>query len=401
MKCYLSLVVTIVAIVGLGEAATTSSLASNVAQTIDRNIFAADFYNAVASEKLNDNVVVSPAAVQISMALAFYGAKGKTATEMQTGLRLGSSDPEQVVRRFADFQQTFARDNNIRLANNIYINENLEFKQKFKDVAQRDFESNIEKADFHPPYNKRTADRINKAMETKTAGKITNILDHNLLQDLTEGVIVNGISFSAPWQKAFRTDKTSRRSFSAGGRQTYQVDTMWTLNNFNYGEYKNLDAKAVELPYQNTDFSMVIILPNRKDGLRDLLQSLKNKNLVAVLDEGFSSQKVEIYLPKFSVAFNTNLEEPFKKLGVTTMFTRQGDFGNMYRMFVSHYINSANHKAYVDVSETGSEQPLETGGLKNLFSRTKKFDADHPFVFAIKHKDSVIFMGHVANYAYV
>ena len=340
------------------------------------------------------------------MALAFYGAKGKTATEMQTGLRLGSSDPEEVVRRFGEFQLTFGRDNNIRLANNIYINENLEFRQKFKDIAQRNFESNIEKADFHPPYNKRTAERINKAMEMKTNSKITDILAPQQLNDLTEGVIVNGITFSAPWQKAFRLDKTSKRSFSTG-RQSFKVDTMWTLNNFNYGELNNLDAKAVEMPYQNSEFSMVLILPNRKDGLRDLLQNLKGKNLAAVLDEGLSTQKVEIYLPKFSVSFGVNLEEPFKKvqkkkkqlpmhsinlignlvgkrvcakakmnillnaiffskllsqLGVSTMFTRNGDFGNMYRMFVSHYINSANHKAYVEVSEAGSEQPLETGG---------------------------------------
>lgn len=277
----------------------------------------------MATDKLNDNVVVSPAAVQISMALAFYGAKGKTATEMQTGLRLGSSDPEDVVKRFGDFQQTFTRDNNIRLANNIYINENLEFKQKFKDVAQRNFDSNIEKADFHPPYNKRTAERLNKAMETKTSGKITNILNPQQLDDLTEGVIVNGITFSAPWQKAFRIDKTSQRSFSTGGRQSVKVDTMWTLNNFNYGEFSNLDAKIVEMPYQNTDFSMVIILPNRKDGLSSLLQNLKGKNLLALLDGGLSSQKVEIYLPKFSATFGVNLQEPFKKVWMTKTDNQQ------------------------------------------------------------------------------
>ncbi|KAM7343282.1 serpin 43Ab [Cochliomyia hominivorax] len=390
----------IAAIVVLNQS-TDGKLASNYAQVVERNLFASEFYNAVAGEKLNDNVVVSPAAVQISMALAFYGAKGTTANEMRTGLRLGSSDAEDVVRRFAEFQLTFGRDNNIRLANNIYINENLEFKQKFKDVAQRNFESNIEKADFHPPYNKRTAERINKAMETKTNGKITDILSPQQLNDLTEGVIVNGITFSAPWQKAFRLDKTSKRSFSTVGRQSVKVDTMWTLNNFQYGEISNLDAKVVELPYQNTDFSMVVILPNRNDGLRDLLQNLKGKNLAAILDGALSTQKVEIYLPKFSATFGVSLEEPFKKLGVTTMFTRKGDFGNMYRMFVSHYINSANHKAYVEVSEAGSEQPLEAGGLKNIFSRTKKFEADHPFVFCIKHKDSVIFMGHISNYAYV
>lgn len=44
------------------------------------------------------------------------------------------------------------------------------------------------------------------------------------------------------------------------------------------------------------------------------------------------------------------------------MFTREGDFGNMYRMFVSHYINSFEHKAHLEVSEAGVEQPLEMGG---------------------------------------
>jgi len=44
------------------------------------------------------------------------------------------------------------------------------------------------------------------------------------------------------------------------------------------------------------------------------------------------------------------------------MFSRDGDFGNMYRMFVSHFINAVEHKAHVEVSEAGVEQPLESGG---------------------------------------
>jgi len=43
------------------------------------------------------------------------------------------------------------------------------------------------------------------------------------------------------------------------------------------------------------------------------------------------------------------------------MFSRDGDFSNMYRMFVSHFINAVEHKANVEVSEAGIEQPLETG----------------------------------------
>jgi len=381
--------------------ANAATLQSATAQNVERNIFASEIYNAIGTEQLNDNVIISPAAIQISMALAYFGAKGKTATEMQNGFRLGSSNADDVVRRFGEFQQDFTKDSSIRIANLIFINDNLEFKGKFRDVAQRNFDSNIDKADFHPPYNKRTADSINKMVQEKTNNKVTNIIQPEQMKDLTEGVVVNGITFSAPWQKAFKMDKTSKRSFTTGAKQTIQVDTMWTLNNFQYGEVNNLDAKVIQMPFKNPDYSMLLLLPNKKDGLGNLIRSLKGKNLISMVEHDMSPQKVEVYLPKFSTSFGSNLVEPFKKLGVTTMFSREGDFGNMYRMFVSHHLDSVNHKAYVEIAEAGDEQPLESGGLKSLFSRNKKFEADHPFVFAILYKDSVIFMGHIANYAYV
>ncbi|XP_034479532.1 serine protease inhibitor 42Dd [Drosophila innubila] len=376
----------------------TSSAGSDAAR--DRNLLAADLYNAVGAGRLNENIVISPAAIQSSMALAFYGAKGTTAIEIKEGMRLGIGDADQVAQRIGSFQKSLTRDNNLRLANNIYINENLEFKGAFRDVAQRQFDSNIDKLDFHPPYNKRTADGINRGIAIKTNDQIKDILKPELLNDRTEGVIVNGVTYSAPWQKAFKLDKTQRRSFRTGNGQSVQVETMWTLQNFNYAEVRSLDAKVVELPYQNSEFSMLLLLPNRKDGLRALQQSLVGKNLLSELGE-MSQQKVEVQLPKFSVTFGLGLEQPFKQLGISTMFSRDGDFGNMYRMFVSHFINSVEHKAHVEVSEAGLEQPLESGVLKSLFSRSKKFEADHPFAFAIKYKDSIVFMGHIANYAYV
>ncbi|EDW57323.1 serine protease inhibitor 42Dd [Drosophila virilis] len=384
------------AIVGCCQAKTLSG----VDAARDRNLLAADLYNAVGAERLNENIVIGTAAIQSSMALAFYGAKGQTAIELKEGMWLGIGDADQVSQRHGSFQQALTRDNNLRLANNIYINENLEFKGGFRDVAQRQFDSNIDKLDFHPPYNKRTADSINRAIATKTNNQITDILKPELLNDRTEGVIVNGVTYAAPWQKAFKPDKTQKRSFRTGNGQTVQVETMWTLQNFNYAEVSSLDAKVLELPYQNADYSMIVLLPNRKDGLRALQQSLVGKNLLSEIGD-MSQHKVEVELPKFSVTFGVSLEQPFKQLGITTMFSRNGDFGNMYRMFVSHFINSVEHKAHVEVSEAGVEQPLESGVLKSFFSRTKKFEADHPFAFAIKYKDSIVFIGHIANYAYV
>lgn len=279
----------------------------------DRNLLAADLYNAVGAERLNENVVIGTAAIQTSMALAFFGAKGQTAIELKEGMRLGIGDADQVSQRHGSFQQALTRDNNLRLANYIYINENLEFKNSFRDVAQRQFDSNIEKLDFHPPYNKRTANGINQAVATKTNNQIKDILRAELLNDRTEGVIVNGVTFSAPWQKAFKLEKTKSRSFRTGDGQNVNVETMWTLQNFNYAEVSSLDAKVLELPYQNQEFSMILLLPNRKDGLRSLQQSLVGKNLLTELGS-MSMQKVEVELPKFSVTFGLSLEKPFKQV---------------------------------------------------------------------------------------
>jgi len=41
------------------------------------------------------------------------------------------------------------------------------------------------------------------------------------------------------------------------------------------------------------------------------------------------------------------------------MFSRDGDFSNMYRMFVSHFINAVEHKANVEVSEAGGVFEME------------------------------------------
>ncbi|XP_017463977.1 PREDICTED: serine protease inhibitor A3M-like, partial [Rhagoletis zephyria] len=83
---------------------TYAATVSSQGDATERNLFASDIYQAVALDHLAENVVISPAAIQTAMALAFYGAKGRTATEIQAGIRLGSANSDDVVRRFSAFQ---------------------------------------------------------------------------------------------------------------------------------------------------------------------------------------------------------------------------------------------------------------------------------------------------------
>lgn len=126
-------------------------------ESIAHNLFATDLYVAVAANRLAANVVISPAAVQAALALAYCGAKGQTATEIANGARLEANNAEEVIESYRIYQQSYGKENALRLMSAFYINENLEFKGKFKELAKKSLDAMVEKADFHPPYNKRTA----------------------------------------------------------------------------------------------------------------------------------------------------------------------------------------------------------------------------------------------------
>jgi serpin B len=66
------------------------------------------------------------------------------------------------------------------------------------------------------------------------------------------------------------------------------------------------------------------------------------------------------------------------------------------------FISGVFHKAFIDVTESGTEAAAATAvvvGLKSMPSPSTVFRADHPFVFLIRHKPtgSTLFLGRVSN----
>ncbi|GFW64670.1 hypothetical protein TNCV_700731 [Trichonephila clavipes] len=71
------------------------------------------------------------------------------------------------------------------------------------------------------------------------------------------------------------------------------------------------DFKAVELPYNGENISMLILLPNQRDGLRNLEESLTPEKLSDIQKRMYETD-VLISLPKFNNRFKK--EQQFKHL---------------------------------------------------------------------------------------
>ena len=80
-----------------------------------------------------------------------------------------------------------------------------------------------------------------------------------------------------------------------------------------------------------------------------------------------------------------------------TTFTREADYSGMDGTR-NLFVNAAVHKAFVEVNEEGTEAAAATG-FSLAESVSQRFQADHPFVFAIQETatGNLLFIGRVAN----
>ena len=143
---------------------------------------------------------------------------------------------------------------------------------------------------------------------------------------------------------------------------------------------------------------MYIFLDDDMDyNAAQLLKEAEDKNKL-------ENQEVNIYLPKFEIEYETQLNDILGKMGIEKAFIDGvADFSKMYdgNLFISDSI----HKTYISVDEQGTEATAATG-IEMVESAIEEpaepveFRADHPFTFIIydKANKEILFMG---EYNYV
>lgn len=239
------------------------------------------------------------------------GARGETAKEMATVMKFKPDSHESVANNFQSLMSTISDSKVIKIANKIYVQENYPVKAEFNEIANKKFYSEAQNMNFGE--NVKSAKEINEWVEDKTNHKIKDLIDSSLLNNLTRMVLVNAIYFKGFWEKKFKTEQTAPGPFWTSEKESIQVDMMHTKAKFNYGVFENLDATAIEMGFNDTDISMLIILPNKKEGLSALESQLHTIDLTALTAQMYS-QEVIVTLPKFKIEYEISLNDVLKKV---------------------------------------------------------------------------------------
>ena len=145
-----------------------------------------------------------------------------------------------------------------------------------------------------------------------------------------------------------------------------------------------------------------VLLPKTVTGLPDPEKSLAVENLTGWLGD-LATRNVQVSLPKFRAESEFSLRKALSTMGMPTTFTDMADFSGIAPnrgLAISEVV----HKAFVDVSEQGTEAAAATGitmhaTAMRMLEQPVVFRADHPFLFLIRDTRSgvVLFIGRLMN----
>lgn len=359
--------------------------------------FANMVYNVVSSSKTNQNIVFSPFSIQTCVAMARVGAEGETAAEMDQGLNLVSSNVERMAESFSQVLAKYENSNVLKIANKIYVMRGFSVQKSFNSILTEKFFSAADEIDFAE--QQKSANIINGWVESKTNNLIRDLISADDLSPSTRMVLLNAIHFKGLWKHKFQKQHTKDEDFYINESDSVKVPMMSIKERFRYAELPEFDATALEMPYEDTDLSMLVILPNSRTGMANLEQKLKDLSLNEISQKMHPTQVI-VKFPKFKSEFSIELTETFKKLGMSRMFSGQAEFGNIFENREPVSVSKIIHKAFIEVNEEGTEAAAATGmlmmrcAMPMFVDPPKKFEADRPFFYVIKTHDNVnLFMG--------
>ena len=368
----------------------------------DFNAFALESYANIIHSNKDENIVYSPYAMAIDMEILRLGAHGKTARNIEKCLLLPASfDIDSTQLPLFEYTPPSPQKEPaihyppvFLLNHSIWFSDQIRLRKGYRERTTRDYHVEFFPVDFSLP-STIILKEMNNWCYKSFQGKAPPIISP--LPNDTTFWLLGTLYFKAHWKNKFQHHKTQDRNFTLISGETVLVPVMQeSVFNFKYTE--DDDVQVLEMPYfsgESGDFSMLFFLPKVTDGILEF-ETEFNVNKYETLINSLQDKKVEVFIPKFSIEQETDLTEI-----VEDEFWINSDFSDMIEPPVPNiYKAKATQRISLAIDEHGTEVSLLAQiGYVSLDNENPIFDADHPFMFAIREMNTsaILFLGRIMN----
>lgn len=366
------------------------------------------------------NTACSPLSIYAVLSILAAASDGQTREQLLRVMERDSVDElHDVASRLAEILEGDDDEDapDICFADALWIADRLTLKEPFKNILRDVYKTEARAVDFVNQADQ-VIDEANLWAENQSKGLIKQILSRECINNDTMMILANALYFKGVWVDTFKPEDTKDDDFYLLNGDKVRAPFMRQRHSrFDYGTLEG--CKVLRMLYREggkrgekkPSFSMYIFLPNEKDGLPNLMNSIKmDANLFKEQIELKYEQIDKLYIPKFNFECEVSLVQSMNQLGLTLPFdkvhcelTRMVDCPNKDDC---PFVNAIYQKCRIETNEKGTKAAAFTRvQLACMAARLPPppppvdFVADHPFLFMIREDFSgaVLFIGTVLN----
>lgn len=361
------------------------------------NEFAFKLFKEIHNLAEEDNYMVSPLSVSIALGMTYNGADGATKTAFEETLGFAGFTRHEInVVHGALIEHLLKVDPKVtfEIANSIWVNQDYTLLSEFSDSNAFYYDAEINSLDFYSPG---AVGIINNWISDKTHEKITEVLD--AIPPATIMYLINAIYFYGSWQYEFDKKQSGPMNFTFEDGSSEQVEGMAMTASLPLAY--NDKFTAIELPYGNNKFSMMLMLPKDSYNVDDVIGDMNSESW-ETWTENLVETNLTLRMPKFKYEFKTLLNDHLKNMGLGVAFGGGAEFPLMVEESQNLYISRVIHKTFIDVNEEGTEAAAVTVvemELTSIGDNSISITIDRPFIYVIREKTSgaLVFMGKVGR----
>jgi serpin B len=363
------------------------------------NTFGFNLLREVDRTFADSNVFLSPLSASMALGMTMNGAVGTTFTEMRAALGFGGQSYDELNAAYESLIALLLDLDprvDFQIANAIFYR--LAFgsaiEPAFLDDARAHFDAEVRGLDFGAPDAVTT---VNDWAKTHTNGKIPRVIGE--IRDEIVMLLMNAIYFKGDWRAGFAPSDTRNLPFTTSRGTEISTPTMYRKGGFRLRQAAG-GATVVELPYGGDAFVMTILLPAQGAPINTVAAGLDAAGW-SQLTRNLQDSELELFLPKFKLAWEDTLNDELKAMGMREAFIGDvADFSRMSRTHGPHlYISFVKQNSFVDVNEVGTEAAAVTTVGVGVTSLPPQVRIDRPFLFAIRERLSgtILFLGKIVE----
>jgi len=345
------------------------------------------------------NLAFSGMSVATALAMVHAGSRGKTANELAEVLHIDGSAADMHAG-FGGLAARWARsDGNIDLvrASRLFGEEKFVVGPAYVDLTRTIFGAPPGPLDMlNDPSGAR--DGINAWVRERTRDRVSEVMPEGAIDAKTRLVLADAVDFKGEWQDPFDPAATTPMPFY-GAEGKREVPMMHAVLRLPVAFGKAGKLRVLELPYKGGDYSMVIVLPAKRNGLAEIEKSYGTEKLQSWLDAA-KPTAVDLRLPRFTIDSSFELAPIIAKLGAGKIFdAKRGDLTGITAEKVA--LSGGRHRARITVEERAKEVDptaivVSVGGAP---ANPVPFLVDRPFLFYIRdvRSGALLFFGRVMD----